>query len=65
MISSAVLVHTNGFGSSFQCSVHISSASMSSSTLVKRPRRRRLSVSSLNHRSTRFNHDDEVGMKCR
>ncbi len=40
-------------------------ASVRSATLVNRPRRSRLSVSSFNHRSTRFSHELEVGVKCR
>jgi len=62
MISWAVLCQMNGFGFLFQCSVHTSMESMSWSTLVKLSRRRRLSVSSLNQRSMRFSHDDEVGV---
>ena len=54
-----------GLGSSLQCSVQSSMASVSWSTEVKVPRRRRLSVSSPNHRSTRFSHDEEVGVKWR
>src|SRR5674476_287747 len=40
-------------------------ASMSLGTLVKTPRRSRLSVSSLNHRSMRFTQELDVGVKCR
>ncbi len=36
-----------------------------SATLVKTPGRRRLSVSSLNHRSMRLSRELEVGVKCR
>ena len=57
MISSAVLCQTKGFGSSFQCSAHISIASTRSGTEVNTPRRSRRSVSSLNQRSTRLSHE--------
>ena len=40
-------------------------AAMRSGTELKLPRRSALSVSSRNQRSTRFSHDDEVGVKCR
>ena len=65
MISSACLCQTKGLGSSFQCSAQISMASMRCGTEVKAPRRSRRSVSSLNQRSMRFNHDELVGVKCR
>jgi len=49
-----------GLGSVFQWAAQVVMASASSATLVKVPRRRRLSVSSLNHRSTRFSHELEA-----
>ena len=51
-----------GLGSVLQCAAHVVMASVSSATLVKIPRRRRLSVSSLNQRSTRFTQELEVGV---
>lgn len=65
MISSAVAFHTNGFGSVFQCCAQVVMACLRSSTLVNTPRRSRLSVSSLNQRSTTFSQELEVGVKCR
>lgn len=38
-------------------------APMRSGTLVNEPRRRRLLVKALNQHSTRFSHDEEVGVK--
>src|SRR5512144_2696901 len=40
-------------------------ASRRSPTLENEPRRRRRSVSSLNHLSIRFSHEELVGVKCR
>jgi hypothetical protein len=40
-------------------------AVINSGTLPKLPRRIRLSVMSRNHRSTKFNQELDVGMKCR
>jgi hypothetical protein len=40
-------------------------AFLNSWTLLKVPRRMRVSVNSLNHRSMRFNHDELVGTKCK
>ena len=65
MISSAVLCQTNGLGSLFQWSPQVSMASIRAWTLEKAPRRSRRSVNSLNHRSTRFSHELDVGAKCR
>jgi len=48
MMSSAVAFQMNGFGSVFQCSAQMVMAVVRSATLVNRPRRSRLSVSSLN-----------------
>src|SRR6266511_672006 len=64
-MDSAVAVQTNGFGSSLCACRYSSIAALSSGTLRNTPRRIALSVSSRNHRSTRFNHDEEVGVKCR
>src|SRR5205823_13729334 len=57
MISSAVAFQTKGLGSAFHCPAQTVMASVRSATLVKRPRRSRLSVNSLNHRSTRFSQE--------
>ena len=62
MMSSAGAFQMKGFGSSFQCSAHVVIAAVRSATLVNTPRRRRLSVSSLNQRSIRFNHELDVGV---
>ena len=62
MMSSAVAFQMKGLGSVFQWAAQVVMASVSSLTLVKVPRRRRLSVSSLNHHSTRFSHELEVGV---
>src|SRR6266540_1926695 len=64
-IDSAVAVQTNGFGSSLCACRYSSIAAISSGTLRNTPRRIALSVSSRNHRSTRFSQDEEVGVKCR
>src|SRR6476620_9507936 len=64
-MSSAVAFQTNGLGSLFQCSAQTVMAWVRLSTEVNTPRRRRLSVNSLNHRSTRLSQELEVGMKCR
>ena len=65
MMSSAVAFQMKGLGSVFQWSAQVVMALVRSATLVKVPRRRRLSVSSLNQRSIRFSHELEVGVKCR
>ncbi len=65
MISSAVLCQMKGLGASFQRSAHSSIASMSAPTRLKVPRRSRRSVSRWNQPSTRFSHDDDVGVTCR
>ena len=57
-ISSAVLTHTNGRGSAFHASIQAVTARSSSSTDRCTPRRSCFVVSSANHRSTRFNHDE-------
>ena len=64
MMSSAVAFQMKGLGSLFQCSAQTVIALVRSATLVNAPRRRRLSVSSLNHRSTRLVQELEVGVKC-
>ena len=51
------------FGSAFDAARYCSMAAINSGTLSKLPRRTRFSVSSRNHRSTRFSHDELVGMK--
>jgi len=45
--------------------INSSIAAISSGTLLKTPRRIRLRVISPNHRSTRFTHEELVGVKCR
>ena len=57
-ISSALLCHTKGFGSSFQLSIH--AVMSASSSLVERcvPRRSHLLVSSANQRSTWLIHEE-------
>src|SRR5690349_14880675 len=64
-MSSTVAFQTNGLGSLFQCSAQTVMAWVRSATEVNTPRRRRLSVNSLNQRSIRFNQELEVGVKCR
>ena len=65
MIAAVVAFQMNGFGSSFQAEAQVVIASVSSGTLVKAPRRSRLSVSSLNQRSMRFSQELDVGVKRR
>ena len=62
MMSSAVAFQMKGLGSAFQCSAQVVIAAVRSATLVNAPRRRRLSVSSLNQRSIRFSQELEVGV---
>jgi len=64
-MSSAVLVHTNGLGSLFQALTHVRMSASSSVTLRWADRRSLRFVNSANHRSTRFSHDELVGVKCR
>jgi len=54
----------NGFGLSLWRRGSSRSWRSGRGTEWDRPRRSALSVSSRNQRSTRFNHDDEVGVKC-
>jgi hypothetical protein len=63
MRSLAVLVQTRGLGSSFQCETQMSIASVSASTLLNDPIRRRLLVSWANQPSPRFSRDELVGVK--
>src|SRR5438045_6193605 len=63
MMSSAVAFQMKGLGSVFQCSAQTVMAWVRSAMLVKRPRRSRLSVNSLNHRSTRFSQELDVGVQ--
>lgn len=62
-ISSAVLTQVNGVPPSFQLVVKVSIIAMSSLTEPKLPRRMAWRVSTLNHVSTWFIHDAEVGVK--
>lgn len=57
MISSAVAFQMKGLASTLKCSAQVVMTSVSSATLVKRLRRSRLSVSSLNQRSIRLVHE--------
>jgi hypothetical protein len=61
MMSSTVLVHTKGFGSSFQCDAHTSIAASSSRVELKLALVNALRVSTENHPSIRFSHDADVG----
>ncbi len=63
MISSAAACHSSGVGSVFQWPTHVSIASIRAGTLVNVPRRRRRSVSSLNHLSIRLSQELLVGVK--
>jgi hypothetical protein len=60
MISSAVLVQTNGSQRSFQASMKRSMAAMSSVTESKLPRRMAWRVMMPKKTSTRLSHDPEV-----
>src|ERR671936_3036587 len=63
-IWSAVLVHTNGRGLSFQLSIQAWIEAVSSGTDRWLPRLSHLAVSSANQRSTKFSQELEVGVKC-
>jgi hypothetical protein len=63
-IWSAVLVHTNGRGLSFQLSIQDWIACSSSATERWVPRRSPLVVSSADQRSTGFSQELSVGVKC-
>jgi len=63
MILFAVLVQANGFGLALLCLMQSVMARSSSGTLANTPRRMRAVVIFPNQRSTRFSHDDEVGIK--
>src|SRR4029079_19445427 len=64
-MDSAVAVHTYGLGSWLWALMYSWIEGTRSGTEWKTPRRNALSVSSLNQRSTRLSHDDEVGVKWR
>src|SRR4029079_8127722 len=64
-MDSAVAVHTYGLGSWLWALMYSWIELTRSGTEWKTPRRNALSVSSLNQRSTRLSHDDEVGVKWR
>src|ERR1017187_9033881 len=64
-MSPTVLVHTKGWGSSFQCDAHRSIASSRSATDVKLVLVSALRVRTENHPSMRLSHDAEAGVKCR
>ena len=55
-------VQTNGLGFALFIRIKSSMADTNSDTLLNTPRRIRLRVISTNHRSTRFNSEDEVGV---
>src|SRR5947209_7856433 len=61
MISSAVFVHTNGRGLSFQSAIQERMSASRACTDVWVPRRIIWSVRKPNHRSTWFTHDELVG----
>src|SRR4051812_47793387 len=65
MMALAVLCQTKGRGSLFQCDAQMSMASVSAATESKLPWRSRRLVSCANQPSTRFSHDELVGVKCR
>ena len=65
MIVSASLVQANGWQRSFQLSMNVVIASMSSRTEPKLPRRMARRVMIPKKISTMFSHDPEVGVKCR
>ena len=54
----------NGLGSLFHWLIHVRMSSSSSVTLRWADLRSLRFVSSANHRSTRFSHDELVGVKC-
>jgi hypothetical protein len=60
-MSSAVFVHTNGFGSSFQLLIHCRTSFSRATTLLWPPRRMSWSVSSPNQRSTWLIHTSRSG----
>src|SRR3954449_12084089 len=62
-IWSAVLCQTNGCGLSFQLPIQVLRSAVRAVTDLCAERRSILLVSSANQRSTRFIHDDEVGVK--
>src|SRR6266516_3818192 len=64
MISSAVFVHTNGRGFSFQSAIQERMSASSAWTDVWVPRRIIWSVRNPNQRSTWLTHDELVGVKC-
>lgn len=65
MMSTAVLVQTNGSQRSFHPSMKISIAAMRSLTLVKVPRRMAWRVMTPKKISTMFRQEPEVGVKCK
>jgi len=64
-ISSAVLVHRNGRGCSFQSAIQVRMSRSSDWTLLWTPRRIFWSVSNPNQRSTWLIQEEPVGVKCR
>ena len=63
MMFSTVAVQMKGRGASFHVAKNASIAWIKSGTLTKAPRRIAFSLNSSNHRSTRFNQLELVGMK--
>ena len=58
------MVQANGWQRSFQPSMNLRIASVSSRTLVKVPRRMAWRVMIEKNTSTRFSHEPDVGVKC-
>ncbi|PZR88778.1 MAG: hypothetical protein DLM68_06925 [Hyphomicrobiales bacterium] len=63
MMAFVDVVHPKGVRSALFCSMEFQMARSSSGTLVKPPRRIRSMAIFPNQRRTRFNHDEDVGMK--
>jgi hypothetical protein len=62
-MTSADFVQTKGFGWALWTAMYSSMAAIKSATLWKTPRQKRLVVTSRNHHSTRFSHDELAGVK--
>ena len=63
-MSSAVLVHTNGWQRWFQPAMNALMDAISSLTLSNEPRRIAWRVMIEKNTSTMFSHEPEVGVKC-
>ena len=64
MMALAEAVQTKGLGSRLYEARNSSMLAINSGTLRNTPRRIRFWVSSRNQRSTRFSHEELVGVKC-